>query len=145
MPQRYLGRALISLANLLTLFFAFRADWNDSHVFNQQWRPHARFHTVTGLSMTAILTGFAQWLLWRPSKNPDATVTTAALTPIAYWGPFFLAPLVEGTGIDDPEHRLARVGGVVPANLAGAGATVLTAAAGWGLDRLFGAMAGRGR
>jgi hypothetical protein len=58
----------------------------------------------------------------------------AALIPITYWGPFFVAALVPGTAIEDPGHRLRRIAGV-PSNLLGAGATTLTAALGWYLDR----------
>jgi hypothetical protein len=46
----------------------------------------------------------------------------AAAVPIGYWAPFFVAPLVRGTGVDDPPHPIARVAGV-PTSLLGAAAT----------------------
>ena len=60
--------------------------------------------------------------------------TFAALIPIAYWGPFFVAPFVPGTGVEDPGHELRRIVGVPP-NLLGAAATVAAAGVGWYLDR----------
>lgn len=130
-----LGRLVISLADVLTAVVPFVADWNGSHLFSRQWSPHARFHGVVSISMAATLSTAALWHLWRPSvRTHDAAATFAALIPLAYWGPFFVAPLVPGTGVEDPGHELRRVFGV-PTNLLGAAATVTTAGLGWYLDR----------
>src|SRR6266852_4589025 len=126
--------AIRSLAAILTTVVPFLADWNDSHLFSPQWSPHARFHGAVSLGMTTILSSVALWLLWRRSPDQDAPVTVAAAIPMAYWGPFFLAPFVPGTAVEDPGHRLVRIVGV-PSNLLGAGATIITAGLGWYLDR----------
>ena len=55
-------------------------------------------------------------------------------TLITYWDPFFLAPFVPGTAVEDPGHRLVRIVGV-PSNLMGAGASIVTSGLGWYLDR----------
>ncbi len=119
--RRNIGKMLISLAAILTAVAPFLADWNDSHLFSPQWSPHARFHGVVSTGMTT-LSSVALWLLWRRSPDQEAAVTVAAAIPIAYWGPFFLAPFVPGTAVEDPGHRLVRIAGV-PSNLMGAGAT----------------------
>jgi hypothetical protein len=54
--------------------------------------------------------------------------------PVAYWVPFFVAPLVPGTAVDDPPHPVGRVAGM-PVSLLGAAATTAAAAAGWLIDR----------
>ena len=104
--RRNIGKMLISLAAILTAVVPFLADWNDSHLFSPQWSPHARFHGAVSLGMTTILSSVALWLLWRRSPDQDASVTVAAAIPMAYWGPFFLAPFVPGTAVEDPGHRL---------------------------------------
>ena len=134
MRPTQLGRMLITLANLITAVAPFLADWNDSHLFNAQWAPHARFHSAVSLGTTSLLSSVALWLVWRRSSDHDAAVTTAAMIPISYWGSFFPALLVPGTAFEDPGNRLVRIAGV-PANLLGAGATVLTAGLGWYLAR----------
>src|SRR5258706_10699165 len=134
--RRNIGKMLISLAAILTAVVPFLADWNDSHLFSPQWSPHARFHGVVSLGMTTMLSSVALWLLWRRSPDQDTAVTVAAAIPVAYWGPFFLAPFVSGTTVEDPGHRLVRIIGV-PSNLMGAGATALTAGLGGHLDRPF--------
>jgi hypothetical protein len=56
---------------------------------------------------------------------------------VGYWAPFWVAPLVQGTGVDDPPHPIPRIAGL-PTSLLGAAATSLTAIAGWLLDRRAG-------
>lgn len=134
MRAQSIGKMLISLADILTAIIPFLADWNESHIFSKRWSPHARFHGVATLSMTALLSSSALWLLWRRSPERDTAVTVAAAVPIAYWGSFFLAPLVPGTAVEDPGHRLRRIVGI-PSNLLGAGAATLTSSLGWYLAR----------
>jgi hypothetical protein len=65
-----LGRLVLSLADVLTAVVPFLADWNDSHLFSRQWSPHARFHGVVSLGMTATLSTAALWRLWWPRRVP---------------------------------------------------------------------------
>lgn len=131
---RMLGRGLLTLANLITVAASMGADWNDSHVFNKRWPGHARFHAVTALAMTTTLSSLNVWSMW--SRRTDRTTARvfAAAVPAAYWAPFFLAPLIPGTTIEDPPHPVPRLAGM-PTNLLGAAATTATAISGWLIDR----------
>ena len=80
--HRSRGQLLIALATTLTAVVPIRTDWNATHVFNPQWSPHARFHTVTSIGMAVALSPVALWLLWRRSPDQDAAVTVAAAIPI---------------------------------------------------------------
>ena len=124
------GRALISVAVIQTAVVPTLADFNETHVFSQAWSPHARFHGIVALVMNAILAPLALWLLWRRDTEPGAV----AAFPAAYWGSFFAAALVPGTGVEDPGHPVPRLGGL-PANMVAAAVGVLTAGVGWYLDR----------
>ena len=71
---RLLGRGLLTLANVITVAAPVAADWNDSHIFNERWPAHARFHGVTALAMAATLSS-AQHLVHlvrreRPAYGP---------------------------------------------------------------------------
>ena len=131
---RLLGRGLLTLANVITVAAPVAADWNDSHIFNERWPGHARFHGVTALAMTATLSSLSVLSIWSSGSDRATARVYAAAVPVAYWAPFFLAPLVPGTAVDDPPHPVARVAGV-PVSLLGAAATTATAAAGWFIDR----------
>jgi hypothetical protein len=131
---RRLGRGLLTLANVITAAAPLAADWNDSHIFNERWPAHARFHGVTALGMAITLSSANIWSLWSGGGGQDRARFFAAAVPVAYWAPFFAAPLVPGTAVDDPPHPVQRVAGV-PVSLLGAAATTATAAAGWLVDR----------
>ncbi len=131
---RMLGRSLLTLANVITAAAPVAADWNDSHIFNKRWPAHARFHGVTALAMTVTLSSANIWSVWSGDGDQATSRFFAAAVPVAYWAPFFVAPLVPGAAVDDPPHPVARVAGV-PVNLLGAAATTATAAAGWLIDR----------
>ncbi|MDX6396431.1 MAG: hypothetical protein QOJ73_7494 [Streptosporangiaceae bacterium] len=130
---RVLGRGLLTGANVITVTAALAADWNDSHIFNDRWPAHARFHGVTALATAVTMSSLSVWSLWSGTNDAAAARLYAAAVPVAYWAPFFLAPLVPGTAIDDPPHRVPRLAGI-PANLLGAAATTATAVAGWYID-----------
>ena len=88
---------------------------------------------MTALAMTTTLSSAGIWSLWSGQSDQAAARFFAAAVPVAYWAPFFLAPLVPGTAVDDPPHPVQRVAGV-PVSLLGAGATVATTVAGWLID-----------
>ncbi len=131
---RLLGRSLLTLANVITAAVPLAADWNDSHIFNQRWPGHARFHGVTALAMSTMLSSANIVSLWSGGSGQARTRFFGAAIPVAYWAPFFLAPLVPGAAVDDPPNPVQRVAGV-PVSLLGAAATTATAAAGWFIDR----------
>jgi hypothetical protein len=131
---RLLGRGLLTLANVITVAAPLAADWNDSHIFNERWPGHARFHGVTALAMVTSLSCASIWSLWSGTSDQATARFFAAAVPVAYWAPFFVAPLVPGTTVEDLPHPVPRLAGA-PTNLLGAAATTATAAAGWLIDR----------
>jgi Family of unknown function (DUF6640) len=131
---RLLGRSLLTFANVITAAAPLAADWNDSHIFNQRWPAHARFHGVTALAMSTTLSCANIVSLWSGGSGRARARFFGAAIPVAYWAPFFLAPLVPGTAVDDPPDPVQRVAGM-PVSLLGAAATTTTAAVGWFIDR----------
>lgn len=113
MPLAF-GRALIALAAAITAVVPVLTDWNETHVFNPRWPPHARFHMATSLGMATILSPAALWLLWRRLSSPPRACAGRA------W---------RTRGV-----RLPRLAGL-PTNVLSAGATTLSAGLGWYLDR----------
>jgi Family of unknown function (DUF6640) len=109
------------------------ADWNQTHVFNPAWSPHARFHEVAYLCLTVGASAIGLWLLWRRSAAPEVGV--AAWVPVLAVGSFFVAELVPGAHLDDQPGQVPRLLGM-PANLLIAGLLSALSAAGYGLYRL---------
>jgi hypothetical protein len=111
-----LGRILLTVALLSTLFGPIGADWNHTHVFNASWPPHAKFHSVVGLFVTVGFSLIGLWLLWRKSTDYLPQLLVATAVPVLAWGTFFLAVLVPGAGVEDQPGTLPRVIGL-PLNL----------------------------
>ena len=96
---RLLGRGLLTLANVITVAAPVAADWNDSHIFNERWPGHARFHGVTALAMTATLSSPASASSLGPQRSDRATARVFAgggsRSPTgrrSSWPRWFLAP-----------------------------------------------------
>jgi sulfite exporter TauE/SafE len=123
------GRVILTLALIGTIVGPVMADWNESHVFNERWPSHARFHGVVSIGMAVLMSLFGLWQLWAAGA-----VAVAAAVPIAYWGSFFIALLVPGTGVDDPPHRVPRPAGL-PINVWVPIVVVVLVAIGWLLAR----------
>jgi hypothetical protein len=49
------GKVLISLSAAGTLIGSYVADWNETHIHNPTWPPHAKFHNAQTMSMGAAL------------------------------------------------------------------------------------------
>ena len=107
-----LGRILLTIALLSTLFGPISADWNHTHVFNASWPPHARFHSAAGLFVTIGFSLIGLWLLWRKSQDFLPQLLVATAVPVLAWGTFFLAVLVPGAGVEDHPGSLPRVVGL---------------------------------
>jgi uncharacterized membrane protein len=108
------GRILISLVSVLTIVTPWLADWNETHVFNDAWSPHARFHVGHTMLLGTVLGLLALHLTWRRTGDGRDDVRTAALVAASYWIAQAGAILVPGTATVDPEfaHRLPVVAGV---------------------------------
>lgn len=67
------GRLLILVANLFIAVGAFVADWNETHVKNPRWPPHARFHNGQTMSFSLLLSALASYLLLRDKGRTHRT------------------------------------------------------------------------
>jgi Family of unknown function (DUF6640) len=84
---RVLGRSLLTLANVITTAAPLAADRNDSHIFNERWPAHARFHGVTALAMSTTLSSANIWSVWTGDSDQARARFFAAAVPAAYWAP----------------------------------------------------------
>ncbi|XPS70616.1 hypothetical protein M3J09_002821 [Ascochyta lentis] len=73
-PTFTLGKSILSLVNLVTLIGPFLADWNETHIYNPDWPPHARYHN--GQTMTlGLFTGLITfWVLGVVVPSPSSSL-----------------------------------------------------------------------
>jgi hypothetical protein len=46
-----IGQILVALVGVATSTGGYIADWNETHIYNPRWPPHAKFHNGQTLSM----------------------------------------------------------------------------------------------
>ena len=85
---------------VLTIVVPSVMDLNATHLTNPLWPPHARFHWALNFLSTTVLNGLALFLLWGSYPDRDSVLVTwvVGLAPVLFWGLFFPALLLPGTG-----------------------------------------------
>jgi hypothetical protein len=62
------------------------ADYfSTTHIFNDRWPPHAKFHTGQTLSMSILLGVMSVFFAWRKTSDEKTTVYAAAGFASLYW------------------------------------------------------------
>ena len=77
------GLILLTLSQLSYSLGSFIADFNETHVLNPRWPPHARFHNGQTMSLAVLLCSLSLYHLWRPKPTNDSkpVASSATTTP----------------------------------------------------------------
>jgi uncharacterized membrane protein YfcA len=73
------GKVLISASALGTAVGVYVADWNETHIYNPAWPPHAKFHNAQTMSMGVALGAAALYYLWKPGQTRASLATAASI------------------------------------------------------------------
>jgi hypothetical protein len=107
---------ILSLFALFTMFGPWLADYNETHIFNPLWTPHAKFHNAQTIMLGTFLGLLTLAFLWAPMRRwaaPGARLDVAVLFGALYWAAQMFCILFPGTAFRDPEFPgLAPVMGV---------------------------------
>jgi hypothetical protein len=114
MRQLPAGRLLISLVAVMTAVTPYLADWNETHIYNPGWPPHAKFHNAQTMLLGTLLGALSLAYLWAPGKPSRDRLVTGAVLAATFWLAQAGSILFPGTGFADPEfaHRLPIFAGV---------------------------------
>jgi hypothetical protein len=129
MRREILGRGILSFVAVFWAIGGFWADFNQTHVFNPAWLPHARFHAAFDLVFTIGVAAIAVRLVWSNQLLMGAFL--ASLYPAS----FFVTALFPGVAFADPDQPLPTLWGI-PIQLVTAAVTLGLAAVGYYLARL---------
>ena len=99
------GRALLSLSAIIQGLGPFIADFNETHVLNPRWPPHARFHNGQTMSMGLGLSLATLYYANRSVHESAASdsILTASIFGSLYWISGLSAILYPGSKGIDPE------------------------------------------
>jgi hypothetical protein len=95
------GRVMLTIIALFTIIAPFLADWNPTHIYNELWPPHAKFHNAQTMSMGVLLGLAALFFLW--SKRGAAQDYWPSIVFVSlYWVSQLPAFLFPGVAWTDP-------------------------------------------
>jgi hypothetical protein len=99
------GRLVLSFAAIFTAVTPYLADWNETHIFNPRWTPHAKFHNAQTMAFAALLGLLALGYTWRRRAhgNDRERLVTAGLFAGLYWATQGIAHFYPGVAYRDPE------------------------------------------
>ncbi|WP_394821584.1 DUF6640 family protein [Pendulispora albinea] len=97
------ARILTGLVALVTMVGPYLADWNETHIYNPTWPPHAKFHNAQTMLMGAALGACTLYFL-RGGSGARPRFTVAVLLAALYWITQALSILFPGTAFVDPDR-----------------------------------------
>ena len=97
------GLLVLTAANLFQVFGTYAADWNETHIYNRNWPPHAKFHNAQTMAMAGVLAVASLYFVWRKRGDASTNVLAAAVLGGVYWVTQGLANFYPGVAWTDPE------------------------------------------
>ncbi len=96
----FASKIIFTALCLITIIVPSIMDLNSTHMTNPAWPAHARLHWAISYFSTTVINLLALYLLWGSYAEKDAMLVTwfAGLAPVFFWGMFFPALLLPGTG-----------------------------------------------
>lgn len=96
------GKVLLTLSAVWSACGSYRFDWNETHIHNPDWPPHAKFHNAQTMSTGAVLGAAAAYVLWgRRGPWTKARLQVATAAASVYWLTQLSATLYPGTALSD--------------------------------------------
>lgn len=99
------GRIILTVSAIAQIFGTYLADFNETHVKNPRWPPHARFHNGQTMSMSACLALATLYYTHRrvPHSSAADSLFTAVIFSSLYWITALSGILYPGALAVDPE------------------------------------------
>lgn len=104
MKAATIGKALISVTAVAQSVGPYIFDFNETHIYNESWPPHAKFHNAQTMSSGVALTVATLINLWRPTSG-RVGVDAAALSASVYFVSQLSAFFYPGTASVDPPGK----------------------------------------
>jgi hypothetical protein len=101
------GKVLLTIMAVFTAVAHVLADWNETHIYNPLWLPHAKFHNAQTMVMGVLLALATLFFIWRKRNTANDLLTAVTLTSL-YWVSQAAAFLFPGVAWTDPNLLLPR-------------------------------------
>ena len=108
------GKILITIVAVWAASGSYIFDWNNTHIFNAHWPPHAKFHNAQDMLLGSSIGLLSVWVLWVLRIETIQALGLSVLLASLYWVTQAGALLFPGTALTDPEFSYP---GQAPAQL----------------------------
>lgn len=98
-----IGKFLVTLVAIYATVGSYIFDWNDTHIYNPAWPPHAKFHNAQTMLLGTVVGLTALWVLWSPKADAVYRLRIASALASYYWITQAGALLFPGTALVDPQ------------------------------------------
>ena len=99
------SRLLFTFTALFLPLGSHLADYSRTHIFNQKWTPHAKFHTGQTLAFSVALGVLTLFFAWSNTNDPRISLFASASCASLYWVCQTLAILYPGTRYFDSDTK----------------------------------------
>lgn len=99
------GKVLLMVTSAWSAAGSYVFDWNDTHIHNPEWTPHAKFHNAQTMSMGVYLAAPALYMLWRGDRWDVRALDATAFAASGYWVTQLSAVLYPGTALFDHARK----------------------------------------
>ena len=103
MTDLRIGAWIITLVAVAAIVGPFLADWNETHIYNPRWTPHAKFHNAQTMLLGVGLGVSALYFVWRRKGDGKTNLLAAVIFAGLYWITQALSITFPGTALLDPE------------------------------------------
>ena len=99
-----IGKLLISLVALFTAVSPYLADWNETHIYNPLWLPHAKFHNAQTMVLGALLGLLSLYCLWLrgAAVSERQKLNEGTILASLYWLAQLPAAFFPSVALSDP-------------------------------------------
>ena len=103
MKSLSIGKVLITLVALWSAGGSYIFDWNETHIYNPAWPPHAKFHNAQTMLLGTVIGLTSLWIIWYQKTETLYKLRTASLLASFYWITQAGAITFPGTALHDPQ------------------------------------------
>lgn len=104
------GKALLTATALWGGVGSYVFDWNETHIHNPHWPPHAKFHNAQTMSMGVALSGAPLAAIRGKGSWTRGRLQVAAGAASMYWATQLSASVYPGVAMADPPAWVSRKG-----------------------------------
>ena len=98
-----IGKILITIVAIYSATGSYAFDWNNTHIYNPLWPPHAKFHNAQTMLLGTCIGLVALWILWILKGDKMIKLRIGAILASLYWLTQAGSLLFPGTTLVDPQ------------------------------------------